>query len=126
MEAGADRDYRAVERRSDFRTLAQMSFEELQQSVARDAAPPAGLSLALQALWHAANVRSPRAWERAHECAQDDPAETGAWVHAHLHRQEGDLENARYWYRRAGRTPPDPAMTLAAEWEQIARALLAR
>ena len=39
----------------------------------------------------------------AHELVQDDPSPEAAWVHAHLHRLEGDLSNARYWYRRAGR-----------------------
>ena len=42
-------------------------------------------------------------WNRAHELVQDDPSPEAAWVHAHLHRLEGDLSNARYWYRRAGR-----------------------
>lgn len=103
-----------------------MSFEELQKSVAGDAAPPAGLSLALQALWHAAARREAQGWTRAHACAQDDPGRDGSWVHAHLHRQEGDLGNAGYWYARAGRKMPAAAVTLEAEWEQIARELLAR
>jgi hypothetical protein len=42
-------------------------------------------------------------WEAAHKLVQDDPSEEAAWVHAHLHRVEGDLSNAGYWYRRAGR-----------------------
>lgn len=103
-----------------------MSFAELQESIARDGAPPAGLPLALQALWHAAAAKNQDGWERAHACAQAQPGESGAWVHAYLHRQEGDLENADYWYRRAGRERPAAMLTLAAEWEQIARALTVR
>lgn len=63
------------------------------------AAPPAGLPAALEALWWLERGD----WERAHACAQDDASAAGAWVHAHLHRVEGDPGNAGYWYRRAGR-----------------------
>ena len=61
-------------------------------------------------------------WEAAHDAAQADETPAGAWVHAYLHRKEGDLGNAGYWYRRAGR--PVAKGELAAEWEQIAGALL--
>jgi len=64
--------------------------------------PPAGLSLALQTLWWDARGD----WTRAHECAQLDEGKTGSSVHAYLHRKEGDLSNARYWYNRAGRRRP--------------------
>ena len=63
------------------------------------------------------------AWEHAHEAAQDDTSDDGSWVHAYLHRKEGDLPNADYWYRRAGRRRPESS--LEEEWEAIARALLA-
>ncbi len=96
-----------------------MSFEELQRSVKTDSAPPAGLSLPLQALWHDARGD----WEAAHGCAQDDHGRDGSWVHAYLHRKEGDLGNAGYWYARAGRQAPARSVTLEAEWEQIGRAL---
>ncbi len=43
-------------------------------------------------------------WDGAHRIVQDDPSAEAAWVHAHLHRVEGDLGNAGYWYRRAGKT----------------------
>jgi hypothetical protein len=46
-------------------------------------------------------------WDGAHEIAQNEPGADGSWLHAHLHRVEGDLPNAGYWYRRAGRTPYD-------------------
>ncbi len=66
-------------------------------------APPA-LMPTLRAVWHGLHGRQGD-WDAAHELAQaqDDPQ--GAWVHAWLHRIEGDLGNADYWYRRAGRPP---------------------
>ena len=82
--------------------------------------PPAGLELAVQALWWAEKGD----WQKAHECAQAQEDATGAWVHAHLHREEGDLANAGYWYRRAGK--PVAADSLAAEREAILSALLDR
>ena len=97
-----------------------MSFEELQRSVANDAEAPKHLSAALQALWHDARGD----WQRAHELAQDDHGSDGSWVHAYLHRKEGDLENASYWYTRAGRRAPAAGMTLEDEWAQIAQALV--
>ncbi len=83
-------------------------------------APPAGLAKALEALWW----QGKGDWRRAHELAQAADDSDGAWVHAHLHRVEGDLGNAGYWYRRAGR--PVAAGPLDAEWDAIAAALLAR
>ncbi len=62
-------------------------------------APPESYSLALQALWWDATGD----WARAHECAQAMEDDAGNWVHAFLHRVEGDLSNAGYWYRRAKR-----------------------
>ncbi len=96
-----------------------MSFAELQASIARGAAPPAGMSGALGGLWHDARGD----WSAAHTCAQDDHSRDGSWVHAYLHRKEGDPGNAGYWYAKAGRRMPAESTTLAAEWEQIARAL---
>lgn len=93
-----------------------MSFAEFQASIARDPAPPADASPALQALWHDARGD----WERAHLCAQEDEGRDGAWVHAYLHRKEGDLGNAGYWYQRANRKPPAANVTLSEEWAQIA------
>lgn len=99
-----------------------MSFEEFRQSIERDAAPPAGVSLVVQALWHDARGD----WEKAHQCAQDDHGRDGSWVHAYLHRKEGDPGNAGYWYSRAGRKMPAQTVTLEAEWEAIARELVGR
>ena len=95
-----------------------MSFTEFQQSLSEPADPPVTLTPALQALWHDARGD----WDRAHACAQNDPSRAGAWVHAYLHRKEGDESNAGYWYMRAGREffRGEPKM----EWERIARELL--
>ena len=81
--------------------------------------PPVGLTPALTALWHLA----PGEWDAAHGCARSDGSPEGAWVHAHLHRVEGDLANAGYWYRRADRPRSDAP--LDDEWEEITTALLA-
>jgi len=59
---------------------------------------------------------------RAHEIVQDQDGSNAAWVHAYLHRKEGDLSNARYWYRRAGK--PVCEVPLADEWDSLAKALL--
>lgn len=99
-----------------------MSFEDLQQSIARDAAPPRDLRPALRALWHDARGD----WDRAHDCAQEDSGRDGSWVHAYLHRKEGDLGNAGYWYARAGRAAPAHGTSLEAEWTELARELVGR
>jgi len=96
-----------------------MTLDEFKASLA-DTRLPTALSPALQALWHAGQ----NDWHAAHGIAQDDPGRDAAWVHAHLHRQEGDLANADYWYRRAGRSRPDTS--LKVEWEAIGAELLAR
>jgi hypothetical protein len=97
-----------------------MSFADLQESIVRGPAPPAEATPAIQALWHDARGD----WHAAHTCAQDDESPAGSWVHAYLHRKEGDLGNAGYWYARAGRKRPPAALALESEWEAIARALL--
>ena len=97
-----------------------MSFAEFQQSIARDSAPPAGLGPALQALWHDGKGD----WERAHACAQEEKNRNGSWVHAYLHRKEGDDDNALYWYTRSSRPVPAAGVALVAEWAAIATELL--
>ena len=96
-----------------------MTLEEFRQSLA-GAAPPAGLSDVLKALWHDGHGD----WDAAHQIAQDVPDPDGAWVHAYLHRKEGDAGNAAYWYRRAAQ--PVCRQSLEDEWEAIVRAFLAR
>lgn len=79
----------------------------------------AGLTPLLQALWHAGRDE----WEKAHEIAQDHEGEPHFdWLHALLHRQEGDTANAAYWYRRAGQVPA--THTIRAEWEALVRSQL--
>ena len=80
--------------------------------------PPANLSGYLQSLWYDAKGD----WNRSHEIIQDIEDKTAAWIHAYLHRKEGDIGNADYWYRRAGKSRPDK--TLEEEWENIVEALL--
>ncbi|MBT5415071.1 MAG: hypothetical protein HOH66_09705 [Rhodospirillaceae bacterium] len=94
-----------------------MDFESFKASVAEDA-PPEGLSAPLAALWHQAKGD----WEKAHKLAQSQAGDTGAWVHAYLHRVEGDEDNAGHWYRRAGK--PHSEASLAEEWKEIATTLL--
>ena len=82
------------------------------------AAPGPGLAAPLAAMWRAAKGD----WDAAHGIVQDENDKDSAWVHAYLHRVEGDLGNAGYWYRQAGR--PVAAGPLETEWEAIASALL--
>ncbi len=96
-----------------------MTLDEFLQTT-KDDAPPAGLSLPLQALWWDGKGD----WEKAHSCAQDASDSNGSWVHAYLHRVEGDLGNAGYWYRRAGQTAHSGA--LQQEWREIVGGLLAQ
>jgi hypothetical protein len=96
-----------------------MTFDAFRESLAA-AAPPAEADLALQAVWWAGKGD----WDRAHACAQQREGDPRAdLVHAHLHRQEGDLANAGYWYRRVRRAPSP--LTLREEWAEIAKELLA-
>jgi hypothetical protein len=83
----------------------------------RDAVPPQDVSPPLAALWWAAKGD----WDKAHAITQDDGSTDAAWVHAYLHRVEGDLGNASYWYRRAGQ--PVASNALDAEWTGIVAAL---
>ncbi len=94
-----------------------MTVSDLRHCLA-DGEPPPGLSHELHALWHDARGD----WDRAHETVQDLETPAAAWVHAYLHRKEGDLGNARYWYHRAGK--PVFTGSLDAEWDHIAGALL--
>jgi hypothetical protein len=95
-----------------------MTLDEFKHTVSDDA-PPSSISLPLLALWHDARGD----WNAAHETAQSVEDERGAWVHAYLHRKEGDAANAAYWYRRARK--PVATDALGSEWERIVTALLA-
>jgi hypothetical protein len=78
---------------------------------------PAGLTDPLLALWH----DEAGEWDGAHRVAQEIDDEMGARIHAYLHRKEGDLSNAGYWYRRAGLSPFKG--TLGEEWQSLASEL---
>jgi hypothetical protein len=93
-----------------------MTLSEFRATLA-ERAPPEGGS-ALGALWWAAKGH----WDRAHEIVQDDAGRDAAWVHAYLHRVEGDLGNAAYWYGQARR--PVASQALETEWDGIVTALL--
>ncbi len=80
--------------------------------------PAPGLSPALEALWWAGKDD----WDKAHKIVMDEADNDSAWVHAYLHRVEGALDNARYWYRQARRKTASGE--LAAEWSAIVAVLL--
>jgi len=82
------------------------------------ATPAPDLDALLAALWWAAKG----GWDQAHKIVQDESTADAAWVHAYLHRVEGDFGNAGYWYRQAGR--PVAKGTIEAEWERITSVLL--
>lgn len=94
-----------------------MTFDEFNTSLAASS-PPANLSVYLQSLWYDGK----NDWERSHEIIQDINDKTAAWIHAYLHRKEGDIFNANYWYNRAGRKMPGYA--LEKEWKEIVEEIL--
>jgi hypothetical protein len=96
-----------------------MTLAELKRSLSKPN-PPSGLAPALAGLWWAGKDH----WDEAHKIVMDEAGKDCAWVHAYLHRVEGDLANAGYWYRRAGR--PVALGPLPAEWDAIAVELVGR
>ena len=98
-----------------------MNAEELAQSASNDDAMPEGLSPAAEVLW----LAKAGEWDRAHDdCQTLADSAAGAWIHAWLHRQEGDYGNACYWYRNAGKPAKPESYSLDDEWLEIARELL--
>jgi hypothetical protein len=95
-----------------------MTLEAFLKTIPADT-PPADLPETLTSLWWDKKGD----WDRAHAIAQDIPTVQGSAVHAYLHREEGVLWNADYWYRRAGRHRPD--IPLAEEWRLLAIEMLA-
>jgi hypothetical protein len=95
-----------------------MTLSEFKTSLQKSE-PPRGINTLLQALWHDAKED----WHMAHNLAQEIETSEGSWIHAYLHRKEGDESNARYWYSRAGRK--FPKSSLSEEWEEIASTLIA-
>ncbi len=96
-----------------------MDAESLALSADNDDRPADGLSPELRAMWLARKGL----WDQAHELCQDIPGSAGAWIHAWLHRQEGDYGNACYWYSRAGKPAPAADTPIEDEWLEITRAL---
>jgi hypothetical protein len=94
-----------------------MTAAEFNLSI-KNPAPPENISPLLKSLWYDAKGD----WEKAHETAQDIDSKEGSWIHAYLHRKEGDLSNASYWYSRAGRIMP--SVTHKEEWEIILAELI--
>jgi len=94
-----------------------MDLEKFKHST-QHTTPPEELSPVLKALWFDRKGD----WEEAHELVDNKSGNTAAWVHAYLHRKEGDIWNADYWYRQANRTRPNYG--LEREWEQIVKELL--
>ncbi|WP_026734541.1 hypothetical protein [Fischerella sp. PCC 9605] len=95
-----------------------MTPKEFQQLIEKQQKCPESPPQALQALWYDYKGN----WDKAHEIVQNAGDADSAWVHAYLHRKEGDLSNARYWYRRSNK--PEFHAGLDKEWEQIASDLL--
>jgi hypothetical protein len=89
---------------------------DFKKSLNNQTPPP--VSTLLKALWHDAHGE----WDKAHDLAQDVNTLDGSWIHAFLHRKEGDRSNAQYWYNRANRKMPN--YSLDQEWEEIVSALL--
>ncbi len=88
------------------------TYAEFEKSLEAEG-PPVLWPEALQALWWDARGQ----WENSHAIAQDIPSKTGNWIHAYLHRKEGDEWNARYWYERAGQ--PFPRYSLSDELRDL-------
>ena len=94
-----------------------MTLDDFEKSLT-EAIPPRELTLALAGLWWDAKGD----WHRAHESAQQDEGKDGSWVHAYIHRKEGDQSNTAYWYSRAGK--PVCREPLDEEWLSIVEGLL--
>lgn len=91
-----------------------MTFDQFKISLQNDS-PPIPCSDLLRSLWYDGKGD----WETSHNIAQDVDFRDGYWVHAYLHRKEGDRWNAGYWYRQAGRSMPE--YSLEKEWEELVR-----
>ena len=95
-----------------------MNLNDYIAAIDRGDQPPNDLSPLLRALW----ADRQGDWDRAHMITQDENGRPAARVHAYLHRKEGDLGNARYWYQRSG--TPETTGSLESEWKEIAAELL--
>ena len=95
-----------------------MTFDDFLQSV-QDEYPPENLSDTLTSLWWDKKGD----WDKAHFIAQNIATLQGSAVHAYLHREEGVMWNADYWYGRAGRKRPD--IPLSEEWRELVEEMMA-
>ncbi len=80
--------------------------------------PPQNISVYLKSLWYDAKGD----WDKAHRLIQDVDDKNAAWIHAYLHRKEGDVANSGYWYGRAGKNRS--SLSLEKEWEEIVTTLI--
>ena len=94
-----------------------MDIDSFVQSVT-NSTPPETISIYLKALWYDAKGN----WNKSHEIIQELTDRNASWIHAYLHRKEGDNWNANYWYNRAGRNMPN--ISLDEEREQITKEML--
>jgi len=94
-----------------------MTLEEFKSTLSQNQAPK-GISKSLEAMWYDGKGD----WDTAHNIAQDIHSDEGSWIHAYLHRKEGDAGNAAYWYHRARRAVCKT--TLEEEWDEIVRELI--
>jgi len=93
-------------------TISKMTFTEFKSSLIGSSAPQ-GLPVELEALWYDGKGD----WNKSHEVIQDVNSKNAAWIHAYLHRKEGDLGNAQYWYSRANKAMPK--MSIEEEWQTL-------
>jgi hypothetical protein len=96
-----------------------MTATEIARSAQVDEQAPAGLNAVLRCLW----LSKAGQWDAAHDACQLIAEPVGAWLHAHLHREEGDHGNAAYWYARARKPVPPRSLSIADEWAQLVSAL---
>lgn len=94
-----------------------MTFQKFKESLGNPM-PPENISQNLLALWQEANG----SWDEAHNIVQKTSGLDGDWIHAYLHRKEGDLSNASYWYSRIRKSRPE--ISLDQEWEELVRHLI--
>jgi hypothetical protein len=91
-----------------------MKYDEFLGTLSSDQ-PPENMPDVLKALWYDGK----NDWAASHNIAQDIDNKNGSWIHAYLHRKEGDISNARYWYSRANKS--EPKMSLKEEWESLVK-----
>ena len=94
-----------------------MHYDEFIRSLAENKLPD-NLNPALQSLWYDGKDN----WDMSHDIAQEIHDNNGSWIHAYLHRKEGDQWNANYWYQRAGRKMPKAPLN--QEWEALVQEFL--